>query len=314
MTVEIGQPALISVATATLWTSPKATEDGDRLALGTRSAIRDWVAGMTREGRVTGLVDRTVSQALLGDEVIVDEIEDGWAKIIVPDQPSSLDERGYPGWVPLDQLSKIEGTMSGLPHIVSATATSIRDEPAGEVLIPGATLGTKLAVLDEEPYRGWARVALPGPQPPGWARLHDLSPAPESPTPGKSGRQEALQVASQLLDVPYVWGGMTGFGVDCSGLVYLAYRQLGIELPRDAHDQAEATALVEPELVKPGDLFFFARPGKSIHHVGIATEPGDNGDPAMIHAAGNYGKVVQETFTTERAETLVATRRAFKDE
>ena len=311
MTVEAGQNAFVSVAAATLWTSSEAPSDNDRLALGSHSAIRDWVSGMTREQRVEGLVDRTVTQVLLGDEVIVESIEDGWAKVIAVDQPSSIDKRGYPGWLPVGQLTTPTRTADGPGHIVSATATSIRDEPDGEVLIPGVTLGTRMPVVDEEPYRGWARVVLPGPQQPGWTRVRDLSRAPDEPATATSGRHDVIGIASQLLDVPYVWGGLTAYGLDCSGLVYLVFRHLGIELPRDAHDQAAATTPIDEADAQPGDLYFFARPGKQIHHIGIVAEPGDDGEPRMIHAAGNYGKVVHETMTGERRETYVGVHRVF---
>lgn len=313
MTVEIGHNALVAVAAATLWTSPKAAETSDRLAVGTHSAIRDWVSGMTREQRVEGLVDRSLSQVLLGDKVVVEDIDHDWAKVVVPGQRSSLNERGYPGWIPLRQLTTAAPTPAVVPHIVAATATAIRDEPDGEVLIPGVTVGTRLDVIDEPTYRGWSRVTLPGPQPPGWVLIRDLTARPDEPEGSASGRIDAVNIASQLLDVPYVWGGMTAYGVDCSGLVYLTYRMLGIELPRDAHDQAEATERIEPDEAQPGDLYFFARNGKRIHHIGIVTKRGDSGKPSMIHAAGNYGKVVSEEFTDERTDTFVAAHRVFAD-
>jgi cell wall-associated NlpC family hydrolase len=314
VTVEIGHDALVAVAAATLWTSPKAAETSDRLALGTHSAIRDWVGGMTREQRVDGLVDRTLSQVLLGDLVKVEEIEKGWARVVVPGQGSSLDPRGYPGWIPLRQLTNAVAVPDSVTHIVSATATAVRDEPDDEVSIPGVTLGTRLNVIDEASYRGWVRVALPGPQPPGWVRARDLTVAPSEPQAATSGRLDAVNIAGQLLDVPYVWGGLTAYGVDCSGLVYLTYRMLGIELPRDAHDQADATTRIDAEEARPGDLYFFARNGKRIHHIGIATARTGSGKPAMIHAAGNYGKVVAEELTEERTETFVAAHRVFAED
>ena len=312
MTVEAGHHALVQVATATLWTSPTAPVDDDRLALGSHSAVRDWVAGMTREQRVDGLVDRTVSQVLLGDEVLVETVEDGWAKVVATQQTSTLDERGYPGWVPVGQLTTAVRTAEGGDHVVSATATSIRDEPDGEVLIPGVTLGTRLPVLDEEPYRGWSRVVLPGPQQPGWVRCRDISPAPGGQVSPASGRVDLMSIAAQLLDIPYVWGGLSAYGLDCSGLVHLAFRQLGIAVPRDAHDQAAAATRIPDEDAQPGDLYFFARPGKRIHHVGIVAAPQDN-EPRMIHAAGNYGKVVEEAITAERRDTFAGTYRVFAE-
>ncbi|HIW62711.1 MAG TPA: C40 family peptidase [Candidatus Stackebrandtia excrementipullorum] len=311
MTVEIGRSALVTVAAATLWTSPKAAEITDRLAVGTHSAIREWVAGMTREQRVDGLVDRSLSQVLLGEEVHVTDIDGAWAKVTTPAQSSSLDESGYPGWIPMRQLIAPAEHPPTVPHVVAATATAIRDEPDGEVLMPGVTIGTRLNLIDEPAYRGWARVALPGAQPPGWVLLRDVTEWLSDPVGATSGRIDAVNIASQLLDVPYVWGGLTAYGLDCSGLVYLTYRMLGIELPRDAHDQADATEPVSTDEAQPGDLYFFARNGKRIHHIGIATKTSDSGKPSMIHAAGNYGKVVAEEFTDERLETFVGAHRVF---
>ena len=313
MTLEAGQRALAAASAVTLWTSAKAPRDSDRLSLGTPAAIREWVSGMTRESRVDGLVDRTLTQIPLGDEVTITEIEDGWARVIVAGQPSSLDDQGYPGWVPLAQLTTQVPTPEGVEHIVSATATTVRDEPGGDVTIPGVTLGTRLTVVGDA-YRGWANVVLPGPQPTGWVRLHDLVTAPTGTVSAVSGRLDIIATAQQLLDVPYVWGGLTAYGLDCSGLVYLVYRQLGMTLPRDAHDQATATTPITLGEEKPGDLYFFAHKGKQIHHIGIAASPDDAGRPTMIHAAGNYGKVVQETIPADRLETLVAVHRVFDDE
>ncbi len=313
MVLEVGNTAQVSVATATLWAASDSPHDADRLALGTPSAVRDWVAGMTRDERVNGLNGRTESQILLGDKVIVTEIQDTWAKVIVTDQANNADPRGYPGWVPLDQLTTDTNTDTGLDHVVSATATSIRDEPDGEVLIPGVSMGTRIQILDEEPYRGWGRAILPGPQQPGWIRMRDVALAPKTDIPAAAGRTESVNLASQFLDVPYVWGGLSAYGVDCSGLVYLVFRQLGISLPRDAGDQAEATRPIKDDEVQAGDLFFFAYPGKPIHHIGLATQRNNDGELTMIHAAGSYGKVVQEAITGDRAETYVGAHSVFAE-
>lgn len=311
MTLEKGQAAHVAVTAATLWHSPGAAQDADRLVLGSGSAVREWVTGMTREQRVNGLVERALTQVLLGDEVLVDEVDDGWVKVIVVGQPCGQDERGYPGWIPEHQLTPVTSADGTLPHMVSATATTVRDEPGGEVVFPGVSMGTHLQLHDEEPYRGWARAELPGPQPSGWVRIRDLVTAPQAPPATESGRQDVITVASQLLDVPYVWGGLTAYGVDCSSLVYLSFRRLGITVPRDACDQAEATVPVDEADARPGDLYFFAHPGKRIHHVGLMTEPGPDGERTMVHSSGIYGKVVQEPFTPDRTETFVGVHRVF---
>ena len=89
------------------------------------------------------------------------------------------------------------------------------------------------------------------------------------------GADDLLATARQFLGVRYLWGGTSAWGLDCSGLVHLVLRAHGVLLPRDAFDQA-AAATVEPvplDDVRPGDLYFFARPGARIHHVGFASGP-----------------------------------------
>lgn len=86
------------------------------------------------------------------------------------------------------------------------------------------------------------------------------------------------QIAFKYINAPYLWGGRSPFGIDCSGFVQNVFRISGYELPRDAYQQAtfgEATADI-----LPGDLAFFAKDEK-IDHVGICL-----GDGEIIHASG----------------------------
>jgi cell wall-associated NlpC family hydrolase len=88
-----------------------------------------------------------------------------------------------------------------------------------------------------------------------------------------------VEVARRYLGVPYVFGGTDpSVGLDCSGLVQLVFRQLGINLPRTAQQQFDATARVGTDQLQPGDLVFFARTYADQHdwitHVGIYTDRG----------------------------------------
>jgi cell wall-associated NlpC family hydrolase len=80
-----------------------------------------------------------------------------------------------------------------------------------------------------------------------------------------------VQHALRYLGVPYVWGGSTAAGLDCSGLTWLAYRELGVALPRIAQAQYEATARISKDELQPGDLvFFWATDGVAwVSHVGM---------------------------------------------
>ncbi len=101
-----------------------------------------------------------------------------------------------------------------------------------------------------------------------------------------------IEEAKKYLGVPYVWGGTTPNGFDCSGLVQYVYRALGIELPRVSQSQVlYGEPLTRSELM-PGDLVFFAENG-DVHHVGIYA-----GDGMMIHAPYTGAVVSYQSIDT----------------
>jgi gamma-D-glutamyl-L-lysine dipeptidyl-peptidase len=298
-----GQQAEVRVAVATLWARPDAVRPVDAPALGCRPDIRAWVAGLDADQKVGRGV---LSQLLLGERVQVDRIAGDWAHVVALEQPAGkLDPRGYPGWLPVAQLAPASIVETEEWCVVDATATALRDSPAGDVVLPGVILGTRLPVAGP-PYRGWLPVRIPGEPEPGWALLRDVRPAlPEAAT-----AEQVLEVAARLLDVAYVWGGVSAYGIDCSGLVHLAWRRFGVRLPRDADDQAAATTPVALGEERAGDLYFFARPGRKVHHIGfVAAEPAGPDRQRMLHACYTQRRVVDEPVRGERAATLVAAHR-----
>ncbi|MBK8436416.1 MAG: C40 family peptidase [Austwickia sp.] len=166
---------------------------------------------------------------------------------------------------------------------------------------------------------GWTQVASPwhprSPHPHGyvgWLAPGQLSHAPWSGT-RRDGvpvvtlprwRTTFLTVARSMTGVPYLWGGATPLGVDCSGLVHLAARAVGVQVPRDADDQWRAARRVSLADVQPGDLYFFAHPGKRAHHVGIATRPG-----WMLNAPSTGTRVREEAIVGARRASLIGAGR-----
>ncbi len=122
-------------------------------------------------------------------------------------------------------------------------------------------------------------------------------PAPSSLTGG--GHPEAATIAMQYLGVPYVWGGGTPSGFDCSGLVMYVFAQLGISLPHYAAAQFGYGEPVSRDQLQPGDLVFF----DGLGHVGIYIGGGE-----MIHAP-HTGDVVKISPLSEFGASYVGARR-----
>jgi hypothetical protein len=121
--------------------------------------------------------------------------------------------------------------------------------------------------------------------------------------------EAVVAVARQFVGLSYLWGGTSGWGIDCSGLVHLALRVHGVAVPRDAHDQQSAMAAVALDDVCPYDLLFFARPGQPAYHVGFATETRPDGQLRMLHAPES-GRLVEEALLApDRRETLAGAAR-----
>ncbi|WP_239083899.1 C40 family peptidase [Asanoa ishikariensis] len=290
-----GSDAMVRVAVATLWSTPDAVRPIDSRALGRTADIPSWVASMSAEQQIG---DGVLSQLLLGERVRVDEVrDDGWVRVVALQQPGARDRRGYPGWIPAEQLSQAGSgdTPAGddTTLVVDATSTDLRATPGGPVVLANVMIGTRLMPLGELVDGWWPVGAGDGLM---WVAAADVT------TLGQPAA--ALEVASRLRGVPYVWGGLSAYGIDCSGLVHLSWRRCGVVLPRDAADQADATRSVPLGSERPGDLYFFARPGRRIHHVGIVT-----GSRRMLHACYTQRRVVEEPLPEAREATLVAAHR-----
>jgi cell wall-associated NlpC family hydrolase len=125
----------------------------------------------------------------------------------------------------------------------------------------------------EERRDGWARVATAYDYP-GWMRAEQLEDGEGELPPVTKG--SPLDIARSYLGTPYLWGGMTDQGIDCSGLVHMAYRRLGRLVPRDADQQEDAAVTVDA--LRPGDLITYGDP---VDHIAFWV-----GEGRILHATG----------------------------
>ena len=292
----------VAVPATMLWRSPDSPRDVDAPAVRDRPDPAEWAAAMDQDCRLGlhGLVD---SQLLLGDPLLVEEERAGWSRVRALWQSSSQGEQGYPGWVPSAHLAAPVPLVDGPTAWVTRRTATCRTDGADLELSLGTALWVDRTTDDD------VRVHLPGAGS-GVLSLDDVRLSHKQQQPSYDA-MDVLERARMFLGLQYLWGGTSTWGVDCSGLVHLTYRSFGRSLPRDAHDQAASVEPVPLDQVRAGDLYFFARPGESVYHVGFVSRP-VQGDGArwMLHAPESGSPFVEDApLAPHRAETLVAAGR-----
>ena len=163
----------------------------------------------------------------------------------------------------------------------------IRAEPREDAeQVTQALSGEPLEV--EELRDGWARVRTAYDYP-GWIREEALA------------SDDPLTEARAYLGTPYEWGGLSERGIDCSGLVHIAFRRAGTLVPRDAHQQEDAGEEVRESDLRPGDLITYGD-GHDADHIAFWT-----GDGRILHATGRDG--ARRVLEEPEPEELRARRR-----
>lgn len=118
----------------------------------------------------------------------------------------------------------------------------------------------------------------------------------ERPFP-EAGVEAVIATARRFLGTPYLWGGTTCRGIDCSGLVQLCFRVAGYVLPRDSRQQIAALETEPVGVPAPGDLLFYAKEGRIVH-VALSL-----GQWELIHAEGvHWNTVLQQSMDPAHAD------------
>lgn len=277
---ETAPPATrIGVAVATLWVSPESPRSIDRLALRAPAKVGRWLRGMSTWQR-RDLNGRVESQALYGQPVTVLQTRGGWSQVVLPTQPSPKASGGYPGWIPSAQLvpeATVPGASADLEAVVKrrhSWAFTTRDRSQRKLNL---SYGTRLPVVAQV----GPMVSVAGPE--GdvlWVPAKRVQIVPAGEPARQPSRRAAVREAKRFLELPYLWGGTSGFGYDCSGLTHAIYAQLGITIPRDANPQfGQGIHVRKRANLRRGDLVFFRTSSGYLHHVGIYV-----GDGRMIHS------------------------------
>ncbi len=257
-----GDSAYVSVVVATGWREPGSARLVDAPALAQPVSIREWLGSLSRADQ-EGLIGRADTQMLLGEPVRVTEVRGSWIRVTVPAQSTPLDPLGYPVWMPARQLTATAPPATTTRATVT-TPTAWLEDGGGRRQLE-LSFGTRLPVVSSGDGR--IEVSLPD----GrrlWIPSAAVAVGPAERPARAPTATSIVETARGFLGTRYLWAGTSGFGFDCSGLVYAVYRLHGIDLPRDSAPQSTAGHAVARADLRAGDLVFFGSGGR-VRHVAI---------------------------------------------
>lgn len=236
-----------------------------------------------------------VSQMLFGDTFQILDEKPRWLYVV-------RDCDGYTGWIDqktATELSQIEYSQY-LDQTKDALLLRLPYNPVTktEKMVSGAShlsWGSRIFNMDDTgvTFRMQGiRFDVPN--------MSYVNPVSSATMSRKACSKYILQQAQLLLNVPYLWGGCSAFGLDCSGFIQTLFRFIGISLPRNASDQYKMGQDVAFENAETGDLAFFGE-NNVIGHVGLVA---DNG--RILHVSGflHFDKLQPEGIWSEQRQMM----------
>jgi cell wall-associated NlpC family hydrolase len=220
-----------------------------------------------------------VTQVIYGDVVTPLKQDGDWILVRLDD--------GYIGWMRSWYVHEAarkdaENFIAQAGHRIAATITQVFETPSREALpLTDAVIGTPVKAIPCD-KRGWRNVRLPDGKT-GYVTAHSLEPIKHGRSVTRSGLSA---IGLKFLGVPYLWGGNTPKGFDCSGLIQRIFKLCGVLLPRDSDMQAQFGKRKHSgrlDSLRTGDLLFFGKSSSQITHVAMYLS-----DSLFLHA---YGQV-----------------------
>lgn len=237
-----------------------------------------------------------VTQVLWGDKVKVLQQVGDWLYGQVPD--------GYLGWLQKKDIV-LEKPPAGkdLAAVIVARARLYQGPDAGRAIVGELLMGTDLPLI--QVLEEWVEVWLPG-QGRAWLPRLEVEIWPGGKLEGERSGRDVLRTAERLQGVAYLWGGISCYGIDCSGLAYIAYYLNGVNLPRDADQQYAVGEPVAAADLQAGDLVFFNTEGTGElpTHVGIY-----NANGYFLNSRSPLGVVVSSLEEPHFVGTYLGARR-----
>lgn len=239
-----------------------------------------------------------VTQAIYGEPAEILTKSGDWLEVAFPDQSH------YSGWIPAATLSSTQVNPTDLPRrrIVTAPTATVHAAPQESAkVLKQLQLGS---LVDDLGAQGvWTEVRLArGGSGYVWSdhmAAHNPENSPSVPA------YAIADTAKQLLGQPYLWGGMTTDGVDCSGFIHTVFKTHGIRLHRDADQQFFNDGFpVERNTLQVGDLVFFETYAPGPSHVGIFL-----GNDQFIQAGSSSGVVISSLSEPYFSSRFLGARR-----